>query len=526
MWENQKVNLLAAGNRHFLATDEAGDLYAMGRNGYGQLGAYTANPDDYNDVLVSISTAGFTDIAAGGNSSFAVTEEGKLYVWGSNENGCLGLPYWQFEVFEPFGVDTEYDYVFEGAEVFANGETTFLALPDNSLIPWGSNNEGLYGIGKTGAPSMSLEKFAVDVSSVDDPIIMSADGGGDHDSGSFGIFCSQDGTVWGWGVNDSGQLGLGDTDFRATPAQASIPEDIKKVAAGDNFVIVNDSIEDLWGWGQNDNGQLGKGDNDNATTPTLVSNPFPGKCYDFDCGSAHVLALYDDNDDGIYRLFAWGVNLQGQLGLGDDTDRNSPEEVTGFDASITDISCGSFHSVVLDKNGNVWTWGSNESGQLGDGTTTDRNTPYKLEKSSFGGQAVVDVEAGGGVSFAITEDDRLWAWGDKGTLGYDYEYDDVDSTEPIPYLDNIRFVASAGGSLIVYTKDGILYYMDDGIDPTLMEYEESEYISDVEGNGIILRESDIWSHDGNLQVIEGGGGGHFFLIAGASIDDGGTLYAF
>ncbi len=107
MWENQKVNLLAAGNRHSLATDEAGDLYAMGRNEYGQLGAFTANPHDYNDVLVSISTAGFTDIAAGGDSSFAVTEEGKLFVWGSNNNGCLGLPYWQFEVFYPVGVDTE-----------------------------------------------------------------------------------------------------------------------------------------------------------------------------------------------------------------------------------------------------------------------------------------------------------------------------------------------------------------------------------------------------------------------------------
>lgn len=124
-------------------------------------------------------------------------------------------------------------------------------------------------------------------------------------------------------------------------------------------------------------------------------------------------------------------------------------EVIGFDASITDISCGGAHSVVLDENGNVWTWGAGE------------------------------------------------------TMGYD-DTDDVDSTKPIPYLDNIRFVASSGGSLIVYTNDGILYYMDDGIDPTLMEYEESGYISDDSGNDIILRESDIRSDDRNLQVIEGG----------------------
>jgi alpha-tubulin suppressor-like RCC1 family protein len=320
-------------------------------------------------------------------------------------------------------------------------------------------------------------------------------------------------------VNDSGQLGLGDTDFRATPAQVSIPEHIERVAAGHEFVIANDPGGELWAWGANGEGQLGKGDNLGTSTPVMVSSQ-PGGSEVFDCGDNHVIAAYSDGN-----LYAWGYNFDGQLGLGDNNDRNVMAEVTGIDIEIIDVACGSFHSVVLDKNGNVWTWGSNESGQLGDGTTTDRNTPYKLEKSSFGGQAVVDVEAGGGVSFAITEDDRLWAWGDKPGLGYG-EHDDVDSTEPIPYLDNIRFVASAGGSLIVYTKDGILYYMDDGIDPTLMEYEESEYISDVEGNGIILRESDIWSHDGNLQVIEGGGGGHFFLIAGASIDDGGTLYAF
>lgn len=108
---------------------------------------------------------------------------------------------------------------------------------------------------------------------------------------------------------------------------------------------------------------------------------------------------------------------------------------------------------------------------------------------------------------ALAEDGTVWRWGYKGAVGYDHE-DAIDTTKPIPLFGNTRLVAAGGTPLVAYTNDGILYYTDD-IDPTLMEYEESEYLAGISGNYFNFRESDIRSDDRNLQVIEGGGG-HFF----------------
>ena len=76
-------------------------------------------------------------------------------------------------------------------------------------------------------------------------------------------------------------------------------------------------------------------------------------------------------------FWAWGNNYYGQLGDGTTTNRNTPVQVSGL-TGITAISAGDFNTVALKNDGTVWAWGHNYSGQLGDGTTTDRYTPVQV----------------------------------------------------------------------------------------------------------------------------------------------------
>jgi alpha-tubulin suppressor-like RCC1 family protein len=126
-------------------------------------------------------------------------------------------------------------------------------------------------------------------------------------------------------------------------------------------------------------------------------------------GNAHGLARLSD---GTVR--AWGHNGSGQLGDGTLTQRTSPITVTGL-SNIVAVAAGASHSLALDSSGVVWAWGLNAQGRLGDGTTTDRLTPV----TAIGLPAIASIAAGATHSLAIATDGTVWAWGrnDQGQLG-------------------------------------------------------------------------------------------------------------
>jgi alpha-tubulin suppressor-like RCC1 family protein len=126
----------------------------------------------------------------------------------------------------------------------------------------------------------------------------------------------------------------------------------------------------LWSWGFNGNGQLGIGDNTAFDFPVQVGTATDWS--DIVCGSFHVLALKTDG-----TLWAWGLNNNGQLGISNNTSQNSPVQV-GNETTWSKIEAGLGHSAAIKTDGSLWMWGNNFFGQLGDGTTMDANAPVQI----------------------------------------------------------------------------------------------------------------------------------------------------
>ncbi|XIE80477.1 RCC1 domain-containing protein [Streptomyces sp. SBR177] len=180
--------------------------------------------------------------------------------------------------------------------------------------------------------------------------------------------------VRSWGLNAAGQLGTGDTVDRPTPSavRGLRRADVRELAAGGGSSDRNHAIallEDgtVQSWGGNNKGQLGDGSTVDRAVPGAVAG-LTGVSQ-VAAGIDFALAVRDG------RVLSWGSNAYGQLGDGTATDpATRPVRTQSLDR-VAEVSAGCQFAVALRQDGTVWTWGRNHQGQLGDGTTTDRNTP-------------------------------------------------------------------------------------------------------------------------------------------------------
>ena len=221
-----------------------------------------------------------------------------------------------------------------------------------------------------------------------------------------------DETLWTWGVNGSGQLGDGsDITNRNVPGQIYGGGNTwAAVSAGFAHTAALKSDGTLWTWGFNYDGQLGDGSNTNRNTPTQVSGGRKAWVA-VSAGAMHTVALKSDG-----TLWTWGNNDFGQLGNGNFRARRGPRQVSGGGHTWAAVAAGWGHTAALKSDGTLWIWGDNASGQLGDGSNTNRNTPVQV---SGGENTWVAVAAGGNHTVALKLDGTLWGWGwnDTGQLG-------------------------------------------------------------------------------------------------------------
>jgi alpha-tubulin suppressor-like RCC1 family protein len=187
------------------------------------------------------------------------------------------------------------------------------------------------------------------------------------------------GSLWCWGYNDFGQLGLGDWTSHTTPTQVGTSIDWSTIILGGYHSCgIKDDGSALC-WGYNGYGQLGLGDSGDGTerdTPTQVGTGADWSALTL--GTYHSCGIKNDGS-----ALCWGYNEYGQLGLsdsGDGTERDTPTQV-GTDANWSAIALGAVHSCGPKSDGSLWCWGYNEFGQLGlgdSGTGTDRSTPTQV----------------------------------------------------------------------------------------------------------------------------------------------------
>lgn len=273
-----------------------------------------------------------------------------------------------------------------------------LAIKTNgTLWAWGLNSAGQLGDGTNNPGSI----VPIQIGTATNWQFISA--GAEHS-----VAIKTDGTLWAWGRNSEAQLGDGTNNNSNVPIQIGTDNNWVAVSAGSEHNLAKKSNGTLWAWGGNTYGQCG-----NAIPPNSVATPqqvgTATNWQNISAVSYHSLATQADGS-----LWAWGLNLDGQLGDGTYTNRDVPTAI-GFDNDWGQITTGWNHSIAIKTDGTIWAWGDNNFGQLGDGTNTNQNRPIKIGTATNW----QSITAGEGHSMAIKTNGTLWGWGRNhlGQLG-------------------------------------------------------------------------------------------------------------
>lgn len=218
-----------------------------------------------------------------------------------------------------------------------------------------------------------------------------------------------------------------------------------KLAAGDGHTVALKNDGTVWSWGNNNSGKLGVGATTNCNTPTQVINL--NNIIAISAGTNHTVALRKDG-----TVWTWGENRFGQLGDGTTESCTAPQQVSGL-GNIIAIAAGDDHTVALKNDGTVWAWGYNSSGQLGDGSYASRNTPVQASIQSI----VIAISASRDRTVALKKDGTVWTWGGRGTgLIYDTVQ---SSQTPVQVngLRSIIAIASGIDHIVVLKNDGTVW---------------------------------------------------------------------
>lgn len=342
----------AAGMQHLLVFENKA-VNASGQSVFGQLG--TSTPPRISSLDNTV-----TEVAAGDYTSFAVRNDGSLWVWGSNQYGARG----------------------DGSSGDNLASPVQVPLPNRVTTP---SRRGKHAV-----------------------------------AAGTGIYATIDteGQVWTWGVNWNGRLGDGTTNSRYTPARvkkSANPNDyltgIVSISAGGGTIAALDADGTVWTWGAGANGALGNGATNDSSYPVQVLQPGPNNAgtpllgiEQVACGSSGfciALARYG-------TVFGWGSNTFSQLGI---AAGGALSIATPIGISVTGrldaIAAGSAHAIAHSPDGNVYGWGYNGRGQLGIGSTAVAvSPPAIMHVGPDGMNDINDLAAGGNFSIMIRNSDR------------------------------------------------------------------------------------------------------------------------
>ena len=354
---SNNVKKIRSGESHTLILLGNGKVFGFGWNESGQV--INGNSKNYKKIVEIKGVESIVDIDVGDIHSVALRKDGIVFTWGSDFSGQLGSP----------------DY-------------KNFHLP---VIVKMKNGEILKDIIKVAA------------------------------GWDFSVALKKDGTVWTWGENKYGQLGDGTYKNKYYPVCVKGPkgigylQNIVDIKAGAYHVLALSKDGTVWAWGDNQFGQLGDGSFISKKYPVKVKN-FSGNgelsdIVKIECGAFHSCAI---NKNG--EVLMWGKNMKGQLGNGTYEDRNLPvfvknEEGKGHLKEIVDISLGRNHTIALNKNGEIFVWGSNKYGQLGNEILKSSPFPIRVYLNGKPLNKIVKISAGGAFNVVLNQNGELYFWG-------------------------------------------------------------------------------------------------------------------
>jgi len=383
---------LGLGSTRLCLVASAGALACAGSDTYGGLGRGGAAVDQAaSATLVTSSVADWVALDGGAVSTCGVAAAGTLWCWGANDYGQLGTGDTTARSFP-----TQIGSATLWASVTVGDAHACATRTDGTLWCWGRNADGQLGLG------------VGDTTDRDTPVRVGAlttwqtvVAGGRHTCG-----LRTGDTMWCWGDNASGQLGLSHYVDQTTPAQVDVtgvsPTTWTSIGPGNLFTCAVRMTGALYCWGDDSRYQLGAGTASPEPTPTPRQTGFDSDWTSVSAGDYFVCGLRTTN------MYCWGANDRGQTGTANvGTDRSKPDYQAGNGTAWQSARLGAKHACALSTSGTVWCWGANDYGQLGLGWTVSGspcsttlnhcNVPMQL---SWPPKAV-GLTVGGDASYAL-----------------------------------------------------------------------------------------------------------------------------
>jgi alpha-tubulin suppressor-like RCC1 family protein len=365
---------------------------------------------------------GLADNISSSKSSHVIKADGTLWAWGWNLWGQLGLGdkgNSQFTPSQVVGTGNDSNW----SQVSTSCFHAAAIKKDGSLWTWGINNyenlKGLLGLGS------DVEECLVPTNVLP--------GSDDWAAVATGMYCTlalkTSGHLYVFGMNNCGQLGLGEgIPHKYTPTLLEPESRWLDVSAGEGHVIAVKSDGSLWSWGSNASGQLGIGLIGGKTyKPTRVGDVDDYGWVQVAAGSSHSTALKADG-----TLYTWGSNAYGQIGDGTfGPDHLVPHAV---DTCWKSVEAGGKQTFGVRLNGTLWSWGYNYFGELGLGHWNNQSLPtlVKEEENDW-----VQISGGLNHTLALEEDGTLWAWG-RNTAGELGDGSGQDQPSPVMIMSVIN----------------------------------------------------------------------------------------
>ncbi len=477
------ITAIAAGSKYTVLLDKGGNVWTAGDNSYGQLGRDTS-PDSYDQTFTKVTNgiSGVTikAIAAGSAHTVLLDAKGSVWTAGYNYYGQLGRE-----------TNSDKDSTFKQATVSPDAitfdELINIPIHNNSvfLVKFRAKDYTVtVNAGEGGKVSTDGTSWSNSVSvKVDDgetldgkvqykadegygldgvvPKIVSVAGGSSHT-----VLLDANGNVWTAGLNNYGQLGRdengGTNNSNPTFTQVTVFDDIddiskvkiKAIAAGDLHTVLLDEEGNVWTAGWNSYGQLGRDENSgtNNANPTFtqvtvfddIDDISKVKIKAIAAGGAHTVLL--DEDGNVWTA---GLNNCGQLGISGGNSSTFTKVTDGISGvKIKAIAAGEQHTVLLDEDGNVWTAGLNNYGQLGRKTSSDSDSTFTQVTDGISGVKIKAIAAGGWHTVLLDEDGNVWTAGSNyyGQLGRDENKGAFISNSTFKQVtDGIGIIAIAAG---------------------------------------------------------------------------------
>ncbi|MFW6078520.1 MAG: RCC1 domain-containing protein [Gemmatimonadota bacterium] len=346
---------LAGGRQHTCMATEAGVTYCWGVNEYGEVGDGSGERREH-PALVSADVEA-VQVAAGGYHACHLTAGGAAACWGRNEDGQLGDG-----TNDPRDTPTPVTGDLAFASISAGELHSCARAEDGDAYCWGNDDEGQLGDGEFDNPRDSPGAVAGGLS------FAALDAGQSHTCG-----VTDEGDAYCWGLNGDGQLGDGSTERRPEPVAVVGDLTFEAIAAGGNHTCALTPDGEAYCWGFNASGELGVGTDtiDFSAEPLPVAGDLTFAR--ITAGGAHTCGLTESG-----AAYCWGSNAFGEAGDGSGEDQRYEPSPVASSESFVRIVAGRLHSCGVTDEAVVYCWGDNFFGQLGDGGTDQRDTPYPV----------------------------------------------------------------------------------------------------------------------------------------------------